>query len=250
MDKEIERFIEESKRFEVGAIESIGGVSTWIAESLSADFMKWARTTELYLINKYKSNKLVSDYSKAIANDKNAYHISTLRSLVGILEAFDKIELQTTDKKNADETLQTIFEHFHQCATQLKRRHNRRETLRIDDEYDVQDLLHALFKLHFDDVRPEEWCPSYAGGSKRMDFLLKEEKIAIEVKMTRDKLKDKEIGDQLIIDIANYKKHPDVEKLYCFVYDPEPYISNPHGLENDLSYEADGFLVKVFIRPQ
>lgn len=62
--------------------------------------------------------------------------------------------------------------------------------------------------MFFEDVRPGEWAPLYAGGSKRMDFLLKDEEIAIEVKMmTRNGLKDKEIGEQLIIDVANYKLH-------------------------------------------
>lgn len=43
----------------------------------------------------------------------------------------------------------------------------------LEDEYDVQDLPHALLLLYFDDVRAEEWTPSYAGKSARMDFLLK-----------------------------------------------------------------------------
>ena len=55
----------------------------------------------------------------------------------------------------------------------------------IKDEYDVQDLLNALLRLNFDDVRPEEYTPSYAGSSTRVDFLLKKEKIVIEVKKTR-----------------------------------------------------------------
>lgn len=70
MDLDIERYIEETKRFEEGAIESFGGGYVWIAESLRGDFMKWARTTEFYLMNKYKSNKLVTEYSKTIENDK------------------------------------------------------------------------------------------------------------------------------------------------------------------------------------
>jgi REase_DpnII-MboI len=52
----------------------------------------------------------------------------------------------------------------------------------MKDEYDVQDSLHALLKLHFDDVRREEWTPSYAGSQSRMDFLLKREKIVVETK--------------------------------------------------------------------
>ena len=45
-------------------------------------------------------------------------------------------------------------------------------------------LLHALLLLYFDDIRAEEWTPSYAGKSARMDFLLKNEGVVIEVKKT------------------------------------------------------------------
>ena len=70
-----------------------------------------------------------------------------------------------------------IFHKFHDVADQLTDRHDNRNSLHINDEYDVQDLLHALLTLYFDDIRPEEWTPSYAGSSSRMDFLLKQEKI-------------------------------------------------------------------------
>ena len=110
-------------------------------------------------------------------------------------------------------------------------------------------MLNSLLLLHFEDVRPEEWTPSYAGGSKRMDFLLKDSEIAIEVKMTRKALKDKELGEQLIIDIANYKQHKGCKCLYCFVYDPEGFIRNPRGLEKDLQTLDKDFPVRVFIRP-
>ena len=66
----------------------------------------------------------------------------------------------------------------------------------MDDEYDVQDLMHAILRLHFDDVRPEEWTPSYAGKSSRIDFLLPGERTIIEVKMTRHGLGQKEVADE------------------------------------------------------
>jgi hypothetical protein len=50
-----------------------------------------------------------------------------------------------------------------------------------------------LLKQYCNDIRPEEWNPSYAGSSKRTDFLLKNEQIMIEIKKTRSNLKDKEI---------------------------------------------------------
>jgi hypothetical protein len=71
----------------------------------------------------------------------------------------------------------------------------------------------------------------------------------IEIKKTRSNLKDKEIWEQLIIDIANYKGHPDCKKLICFVYDPDGYIKNPRWLENDLAKSKE-IEVKVYIRPE
>lgn len=150
---------------------------------------------------------------------------------------------------DVDLELGNIFNKFHKVARQLRTRHDSRNTLEITDEYDVQDLLHALLLLHFDDVRPEEWTPSYAGGSVRMDFLLKEEGIVIEVKKTRKSMTSKSLGEELLIDREKYKVHPDCNKLYCFVYDPEGLLGNPTGIKRDLEQGAEDF-IKVFIRPE
>ena len=146
-------------------------------------------------------------------------------------------------------TIQRLCDRFRSVSGQLLQRREKRDTLKITDEYDVQDLLHALLRLFFDDVRPEEWTPSYAGKCSRVDFLLKPEKIILEVKKTRQGLADREVGDQLAIDIERYKTHPDCGMLICFVYDPDGIIANPAGLENDLSRDSDPFPVRVFVRP-
>jgi len=83
-----------------------------------------------------------------------------------------------------------------------------------------------------------------------MDFLLRKESTVIEVKKTREGLKDREVGDQLILDVQHYKAHPNCKKLICFVYDPENRIVNPRGLESDLSeMSSDEMLVEILIRP-
>ena len=143
-----------------------------------------------------------------------------------------------------------LCERFHHVARQLRSRHDNRGTIEIEDEYDVQDLLHALLRVDFDDIRPEEWTPSYAGKSARMDFLLKDYQLVIEAKKTRKGLGEKEVGDQLLVDIARYRNHPDCKVLVCFVYDPEGRIGNPRGLENDLSGERDGLKVVAVIHPK
>ena len=67
-----------------------------------------------------------------------------------------------------------------------------------------------------------------------MDFLLPVHNIVIETKRVRDKGHASKVGDELIIDIEHYRKHPNADHLWCVIYDPELYISNPKGLVNDL----------------
>lgn len=147
-------------------------------------------------------------------------------------------------------TVEKITNRFHLVAKQLRIRYNDRDSFEIADEYDVQDLLHGLLKIDFDDIRPEEYTPSYGGASTRVDFLLKKEKIIVEVKKTRKGLTAKDIGEQLIIDIARYRSHPDCETLVCFVYDPEERIKNPIGLKTDLEKNSIDIKVKVIISPK
>jgi len=94
-------------------------------------------------------------------------------------------------------------------------------------------------------IRSEEYTPSYAGGSSRIDFLLKSQKIAIEIKHASASLRDKQIGDQLMIDIGRYQSHPDCQRLVCFVYDPGGNLKNPSGLESDLSRKVGKLDVKL-----
>lgn len=148
------------------------------------------------------------------------------------------------------DALDRIVRRFHAVAVQLRNRHEGRSTLDTNDEYDVQDLMHALLWLDFEDVRREEWVPSYAGSASRTDFLLPQIDTIVEVKKTRAGLNAKTIGEQLIVDIAKYKKHPQCRRLVCFVYDPEGRIANPAGIENDLNQGDHGIDVKVSILPR
>lgn len=145
--------------------------------------------------------------------------------------------------------IEKICRRFKIVARQLRNRYQGRDTLEINDEYDVQDLFHALLKLEFDDVRAEEVTPSYAGGSSRTDFLLKNERVVVETKKTRQGLSDNEIGKELIIDIERYQTHSDCKLLICFIYDPEGKIGNPQGLINDLEGRPHGLDLRVIIEP-
>lgn len=188
------------------------GRPQWINHAKIVPFTYWERKALMFLQSTYKSHSQVADFERIATKDK-FYLYNTVIQLLSILKAFNEIQPSQIEI-DYDSILTLTFNRFNLVANQLKRRHGNRATIKISDEYDVQDLLHALLKLHFDDVRAEEYVPSYAGGASRIDFLLKDEKIAIEVKMTRDNLKDKEIGEELVTDITRYKEHPDCKTLY------------------------------------
>lgn len=184
-----------------------------------------------------------------LADDFDSY-LTRLQKVQSKLELIPEPE-HLPPPKDPMVLLAKLFDRFHLVARQLQNRYDDRETLEVDDEYDVQDLLHSLLKLDFDDIRTEEWAPSYAGGSTRMDFLLNDEETVIEVKKTRKGLNDRQLGQQLIQDIAHYQGHPRCRRLTCFVYDPDGKIGNPTGVTNDLEQRSTPKMeVRVFIRPR
>lgn len=153
-------------------------------------------------------------------------------------------------KYDLDDLLK-FLRRFHKVAQELRSRRSDREPIVIRDEYDVQYLLGALLKLYFDDVRPEDYSPSYAGANTRLDFVLKEEKIIIETKMTNETLKAKTLGEELLIDIGRYKSYPDCRNLVIFVYDKGDYITNKRGLISDLEKQStQEMTVSVVIVPE
>ena len=195
-----------------------------------------------------------------VAERKGVIHkyLDRLKKIQGKLVLIDELPgLQAIPSKVPDKQteglrhLSNLFFKFHKVAQSLRHRHADRETLIIKDEYDVQDLLGGLLRIDFEDIRPEDYAPSYAGGNSRVDFALKDEKIIVEVKMTNDHLKDKEIGSQLLIDIGRYRHHPDCEHLVVFVYDRLDNIRNKPGLISDLEKMSSPDLqVRVFIEPR
>lgn len=146
--------------------------------------------------------------------------------------------------------LRKIGNRFHAVARQLRLRHDGRTTLEVEDEYDAQDVVHALLCLEFDEIRRESWQPGYAVGSAHTYFVVPRDRIVIEVKKTRQGLGAKEISAQLDHDVAFYWTHPDCQTLFCFVYDPEARVGDPYGLEKKLTREVDHQRVEVFISPK
>ena len=173
---------------EVLRTSQTGSLGSYVNDSL---YDPWKRKALMFIQECFPTHPQTKTFEEIVEHNSQTRYC---RQLVSILQAFADIRPNLV-KTDYDGLLTKLFERFHIVARQLRRRHDGRPTMEIHDEYDVQDLLHGLLRIDFDDVRPEEWTPSYAGASNRMDFLLKEDEIAIEVKMTRNGLKDKELGE-------------------------------------------------------
>lgn len=196
---------------------------------------------------KQKHDNIISAYQNSLSNYKailNHIYTHTYQMLIDLKYS----NQQAISQDDAVQKIETIFNKFHDIATQLLKRYEGRETLKLKDEYDVQDLLHSLLLLYFNDIRKEESVPSHAGSNSRLDFLIPDYQIGIEVKMTRKGLSDNKIGQQLLVDIGRYQSHQNCKTLLCFIYDPDYNIDNFKGLKDDLeSHSNDDFNIKVYI---
>lgn len=209
-----------------------------------ADFQRVSYTLSVYT-SSTTDGEIHAGYVRGLARAE-----AVLSSMIDEIEEFGEHGETVEREPDRLSLIERLCLRFHAAARQLQSRHAGRTTLTIEDEYDVQDLLHAILRLHFDDIREEEWTPSYAGAASRVDFLLKAEQIVIEVKKTRSSMTSRKLGEELIVDRARYERHPDCKMLVCFVYDPEGRIGNPVGIERDLEEHGGKLKVRVIIAPR
>ena len=149
---------------------------------------------------------------------------------------------------DAVKTVLTVAQRLLLVERSLARRHDNRPTISVADEYDTQDLLRSLLVVFFDDVREETATPEYAGGSTRIDFILPDFQVAIEVKKTRKTMTAKSLADELIIDRDRYAKDERVGHLICLVFDHAGLLANPRGLESDLSRDSSAAGLAVTVK--
>ena len=135
---------------------------------------------------------------------------------------------------DAVQTILTLSERFLLVQRSLGRHPHGGAAVKFDNEYDDQFLLRALLVQFFDDVRDEEYTPSYAGSNSRVDFLLPHFGLAVELKHTSTAMTDATVGEQLMIDRERYNTNPHVTHLIVLIFDHDGYLRNPRGLESDL----------------
>ena len=179
------------------------------------------------------------EYNSKQAIQKVSYLNFTSKELIlNILDNFENAVTKITDPKeryggktaNPKKTAKTIIS--------------------IEDEYDVQDILYVILKSVFPKIKYENPLSKYGGSSTRLDFVLEEEGIIIEVKQIKITEKnDKTFITQIKIDLQSYHVLDYLQDIIFFIYAPNAIqdINNFKELEGEQSIKGKKFNVKVIV---
>lgn len=170
-----------------------------------------------------------------------------------LLEDIENTLLQTKFvNKNADEVVRDVLNNFSNAIQKIvSGRRSNHPDFKIEDEYDVQDISYVILKSIFPNLREEDPIPKVGAKSTKIDLILREEKILIEVKMIKAKdSNETHFIEQLKIDFESYHECKWLRKLFCFVYDPYKKtrdVSNFHDLNGERTKGEHNFNVEVIV---
>lgn len=171
---------------------------------------------------------------------------SIIENVISLLEGNDR---GTSPSANRERNLLTnLFQNFHKFAKQLQIRQNNANPIVIEDEYSLQDVVHAILCLHFKKVENEIWLPPYCGKASRIDFYLEEERIGIEVKFASKNLMEDKLRKQLIEDKEQYMKSGFFDEIVFFVFNPQMALKKPEVLY-DIEEQTNNCTVTVIVAP-
>lgn len=202
--------------------------------------------SSLLEVNNISEEELNLALSTLINNDLDVQSLLLLEDLEMHLL---KVKFIT---KNSEEILKDVFLNFSNAIQKIiqNRRKGHPEFL-IKDEYDVQDILYVIIKSFFPNMRDEDPIPKVGGKSTKIDLILREENILIEVKMIKEKdSNETHFIEQLKVDFESYHECVWLKKLFCFVYDPFKKtrdISNFNDLNGKRTKGKHNYDVEVIV---
>ena len=167
------------------------------------EFKKWFRNSEIAIEKVFgKDKRHLNDFREinfypvvwTADSDSDMDYSAGISDAIALFDSFiDEInnywEEEPRDHFNfkfasSQEKIENLILRFHLVARQLQRRYSKRDTIEINDEYDVQDLIHALLNIYFDDivrgitrvrkfgVIREKNRRIYSGGTRTISFYM------------------------------------------------------------------------------
>lgn len=171
---------------------------------------------------------------RSLSNNAGAVTIDIIlyREIMKKFTRFRYKNLETID------IIASIFNNFQDAIKHLTTLRRKGHTsFPIEDEYDVQDLLYFVLRSIFPKLQFENPHFKIGGTNSKVDLMLVQEGIDIEIKMIKAKNQDeKEFIKQLKIDINDYATWDKLKHLLVFVYDPFNKTTNRNNF-----YELNGY---------
>lgn len=187
---------------------------------------------------------ILDEKSYEINIEKYAEYIESTKDFEDliILEKFVyKMSLTDINNKSPKDNIVSILNKFHNANKVITRdrRKDHNEYI-IKDEYDVQDLLHVIFKSIYPKIESEENTPKVGGTTARADFIFKEFEIVLEIKMIKQTDRDeKNFIEQIKVDILSYYRYKPKYMIF-YIYDPLDKTKNEQNfkdLEKKIKYQ-------------
>lgn len=153
---------------------------------------------------------------------------------------------------DAKELVLSVLGNFNNSVTKLTNRRKGHAPFLINDEYDVQDLLYFSLKSIFPKLKYEEPTPQLGGTSNKIEFVLAEEGILIEVKMIKSSETEKKYIKEIKEDLESYHRYKGLKDIIFFIYDPYMRTKDRYNFE-DLNgnrvKQDNSFNVTVILSP-
>ena len=148
--------------------------------------------------------------------------IDTIPVVLGHLDNFadykeirpESLELVRADIALAEQLCSRVGD----AAKPLQKPRANKKRLELEDEYDVQDVLHALFLGYFREVINEDPISKKGSQSTRADFSIEKLGLIVEVKFVREPGDQKKIEGALKEDLMMYPRWPHLEHLFFVIY--------------------------------
>lgn len=194
---------------------------------------------------------LYRDLRQVIRRDERLLDSAETLEMAFVYDAMANGQSLHDNSRRPVQSVVDVIEVFDRAAISLgKERRKDKHPYVIVDEYDVQDLFYAMLLPSLPDLEREEPTGKNAGSSKRIDFVSRQGRVAIELKYIEKADQAPKIADDLKKDIESYHIHPYCHTLVCFVYDPDRQITNAPIIERDLTGSRifDGKPMEVITR--
>lgn len=216
-----------------------------------------SRETALEKISNSKIRERVKEYNKWADADQAycpaAFYGGELEALFTGSETERYEFFEDSHKVNRLYLLDELVEGIPESVSILKDRKGDRPDFEITCEKDFQDLFFALIKPVFPNSLSEEPIPQHATKSKKIDFVIPELSLAIELKTVRNERHAKNLSDELKVDIESYHQHPDCTRMKAIVWDDERLLTDRSNFEEDLTgprvIDGTEFQVETVIIP-